>query len=349
MASRLSRHLKPALALLASAGAAALLVPAGAVAAPSPGNPPTVASAEQRLGELAAQNSQLVEQFDRAQQDVATRQAQAVKAQQLAAAAAAQYQAARAQLGATVAAQYEGGSFSATGALLSSNSGQSYLDQLDTLTMLSTHTSQVVDAMKASKKVADSTSKNADVLLSSARAKRDALARQRQQVQTQVNKYTALLATLTSAQRAAYQRMQNPSVSAQTISNAKVQLSAMPATSAAAAKAVRFALEQVGKPYVFGAAGPGSFDCSGLTMAAWASAGVSLPHSAEGQYSYGHHVAFNQLQPGDLMFFYQPIGHVTIYVGGGLMVSAPTEGENVSVVPANAFGGSFTGATRLTH
>jgi cell wall-associated NlpC family hydrolase len=83
-------------------------------------------------------------------------------------------------------------------------------------------------------------------------------------------------------------------------------------------------------------------------MAAWASAGVSLPHSAAGQYDYGRHVSFANLQPGDLLFFYQPIGHVTIYIGDGLMVSAPETGENVSVVPANEFGSNFVGATRLT-
>jgi cell wall-associated NlpC family hydrolase len=59
-------------------------------------------------------------------------------------------------------------------------------------------------------------------------------------------------------------------------------------------------------------------------------------------------VSRSDLQPGDLIFFYQPIGHVTIYVGDGLMVSAPTEGENVSVVPLSAFNADYTGATRLT-
>jgi cell wall-associated NlpC family hydrolase len=83
-------------------------------------------------------------------------------------------------------------------------------------------------------------------------------------------------------------------------------------------------------------------------MAAWAHGGVSLPHSAAEQYNYGHHVSRDQLQPGDLIFFYQPIGHVTIYIGNGMMVSAPTEGENVSVVPLSAFNDSYTGATRLT-
>jgi len=74
---------------------------------------------------------------------------------------------------------------------------------------------------------------------------------------------------------------------------------------------------------------------------------VSLPHSAADQYNYGHHVSYDQLQPGDLMFFYQPIGHVTIYIGNGMMVSAPEPGENVQVVSTDSFKNDFTGATRL--
>ena len=119
------------------------------------------------------------------------------------------------------------------------------------------------------------------------------------------------------------------------------------ASSTGARKAVRFALAQVGKPYVFGAAGPGAFDCSGLTMSSWQQAGVSLPHSALNQYNYGRHVSWDRLQPGDLMFFYEPIAHVTIYIGNGLMVSAPEPGENVQVVPIQTFVNDFSGATRL--
>jgi cell wall-associated NlpC family hydrolase len=151
-----------------------------------------------------------------------------------------------------------------------------------------------------------------------------------------------MLGMLTAQQRAAYLHRVDPTVS---VTRAR----ALPVgPTAAARKAVSFALAQVGKPYVFGAAGPGAYDCSGLTMAAWASAGVHLPHSAAEQYSYGVHVPESGLEPGDLLFFYQPIGHVTIYVGDGLMVSAPTEGEDVQVVPLSYFQSDYVGATRLS-
>ncbi len=97
--------------------------------------------------------------------------------------------------------------------------------------------------------------------------------------------------------------------------------------------AVAFAQAQVGKSYVFGAAGPDAFDCSGLTMAAWASAGVSLPHSAAAQYGVTSRVDSGSLIPGDLVFFYSPISHVGMYVGGGMIVHASNPGTGVVMEP----------------
>jgi cell wall-associated NlpC family hydrolase len=105
--------------------------------------------------------------------------------------------------------------------------------------------------------------------------------------------------------------------------------SAPPAVRASAGKAVATARAQIGKPYEWGASGPGSYDCSGLTSYAWGSAGVSLPHSSRAQYSSLPHVARSQLQPGDLVFFGSPIHHVGIYEGGGMMINAPETGEHV--------------------
>jgi cell wall-associated NlpC family hydrolase len=89
----------------------------------------------------------------------------------------------------------------------------------------------------------------------------------------------------------------------------------------------------IGDPYVYGAAGPSSFDCSGLTMWAWAHGGVSLPHSSQSQYASTTHVAISAVQPGDLLFYYSDIHHVAMYVGGGMMVEAPHTGANVREVP----------------
>ena len=95
--------------------------------------------------------------------------------------------------------------------------------------------------------------------------------------------------------------------------------------------AVAYAMAQVGKAYVWGAAGPSSFDCSGLTLAAWSQAGVSLPHSSSAQYASGPHVSESELQPGDLVFYYSPISHVGMYIGGGKIVNALNPGSGVKV------------------
>ncbi len=98
-----------------------------------------------------------------------------------------------------------------------------------------------------------------------------------------------------------------------------------------AAVAVKTAYAQLGDPYQWGAAGPGSFDCSGLTMYSWAAAGVSLPHSSSAQYSAVPHVSISNLQPGDLVFYYSPISHVGIYIGGGRVIDAPYPGLSVHI------------------
>jgi cell wall-associated NlpC family hydrolase len=90
-------------------------------------------------------------------------------------------------------------------------------------------------------------------------------------------------------------------------------------------------MAQVGKAYVFGAAGPSAFDCSGLTMAAWAQAGVSLPHNSGAQYASGQHVSESELRPGDLVFYYSPISHVGMYIGNGQIVNALNPGAGVKV------------------
>jgi len=343
VAIRFARSVHPLLAVAAitvAASAAALTVEP-TLAGAAPHVQPSVTSVQKQLGELALKNSELVEQYDHAQVMVQRRQKQAAAAELAAQRAESAYEAAHERFRMVIQAQYESGGLGAAAALLDSSSNSNYVDRLQTLTIASRRMAEVVQSVGASRQAAQTASSAAGKALAGARHQRDVVAKARTNVQAQIKKYQSLLARLNSAQRYAYQRQINP-----TVTSARVQHLTQ-ASSAAAARAVHFALAQVGKPYVFGAAGPSSYDCSGLTMAAWERGGVSLPHSAADQYNYGHHVSRDELQPGDLIFFYQPIGHVTIYIGDGLMVSAPTEGENVSVVPLSAFNSDYVGATRL--
>jgi cell wall-associated NlpC family hydrolase len=129
-------------------------------------------------------------------------------------------------------------------------------------------------------------------------------------------------------------------------SSAAVAAAPAAAATPAAQVVVDTAMAQLGKPYVWGGAGPNSYDCSGLTQYAFAAAGVTLPHSSRMQSTMGAPVSRDALQPGDLVFFYSPVSHVGIYIGNGQMVHAPTAGDVVKVSSFDFMPG-FNSARRL--
>jgi peptidoglycan DL-endopeptidase CwlO len=118
-----------------------------------------------------------------------------------------------------------------------------------------------------------------------------------------------------------------------------------PPTSTLGGQAVAIAERYLGVPYVWGGASPSGFDCSGLTMYVYAQLGVSLPHNAAAQYAQLPHVAESDLEPGDLVFF-DGLGHVGIYIGGGEMIHAPHTGTVVQIAPLSG-GGAYFGAARV--
>lgn len=111
----------------------------------------------------------------------------------------------------------------------------------------------------------------------------------------------------------------------------------------AANAAVHAAMGKLGKPYQWGGTGPGGYDCSGLTYSAYRQAGVPIPRTSRAQSTAGVRVAMNDLRPGDLLFYYSPVGHVAMYIGYGQMVHSSTYGKPVSVVPV----GSMKGLTSV--
>ncbi|MGA1298989.1 MAG: C40 family peptidase [Ilumatobacteraceae bacterium] len=121
--------------------------------------------------------------------------------------------------------------------------------------------------------------------------------------------------------------------------------STIPPTTSRAGIAIAAARSQIGVPYRYAAATEGvAFDCSGLTMWAWAQAGVSLPHQSRRQFSSSPRIPIEYIEPGDLIFFYNPISHVSLYVGGGMMVDAPGVGRTVRLKAVNW--SKVVGATR---
>jgi peptidoglycan DL-endopeptidase CwlO len=151
-----------------------------------------------------------------------------------------------------------------------------------------------------------------------------------------------LLSELEAERRAAIEARQERQ--AEQVSRTAARPAPTTAVSGSAAAAVDFAMAQIGDSYVYGAAGPDAWDCSGLTMGAWGAAGVSLPHSSSGQMSSGTPVSSSELQPGDLVFYYSPVSHVGIYVGGGQIVHASNPSSPVSTT--SVFSMPFSGAVR---
>lgn len=303
---------------------------------------------QQRLQVLVRRNAELVEQYNQATTNYGNllRAARGADARYRTALRASQ--SADESFRTAAAARYEGGTFSATGALLDSSSGANYLDQLQTLAVLSQHSAQLASQVSATQRQAQRAKRAADAALAAATAAKNHVVRARAQTKAEIAKYRTLLSSLTAKQRAIWAAQATSRISiVHRAAALRIPAAMGLRMSPRVREAVMFALSQVGKPYVWGTAGPSTYDCSGLTMQAYAAAGVSLPHSAYDQYDYGHHVSFGELKPGDLMFFYDPIAHVTMYIGDGLMVSAPTSGEVVQVISADSYSSDFVGATRL--
>jgi cell wall-associated NlpC family hydrolase len=300
--------------------------------------PTTTSELNVQLAKIAQDNEQLTEQFNAAQIAVDAADVAAAAAQGAADASAANYKTVKAELKDTLAEEYKSSGFNKTAALFTSSSGEDYLAQLSALNRLNVHRGTVLDQLANAKNAADTAKTNSVKALADVTKQRDDLAAQKDALDAKQKAYKAKLASLTVAQQVSYTASTAP---------ASVDLASLPAPSPNAALAVQTALAQMGKPYIYAAGGPNSFDCSGLTQYAWRAAGVSLPHNAAAQYGYGTHVPLNALQPGDLVFYYSPIGHVGMYIGNGLIVNAPTSGDVVRTTGVNS-AGTPVGATRLT-
>ncbi|WP_406421546.1 C40 family peptidase [Streptomyces sp. NBC_00873] len=175
-------------------------------------------------------------------------------------------------------------------------------------------------------------------------ARRADLKKHRTTVRARLADAQKLLDTLSPAERAEFERSDTARAAARADRSAP-RLGTAQAPNARAAEAVAFAYGALGKPYVWGATGPSSFDCSGLTQAAWRSAGVSLPRTTYTQINVGRNIPRSELAPGDLVFFYSGISHVGLYIGDGQMIHAPHPGAPVRIAPID--GMPFAGATRV--
>ena len=239
---------------------------------------------------------------------------------------------ARDELQDSLVSQYQGQSLSAVGQVVVAEDPSAFLSGLSTMSAYQGVQSQLFDTYAIQAKALDiradaTAARTKDITRTQAQ-----LAEEKATIQDKLDEAEQLLSELKEEER---QEM---------LSRGTVRLPTGVETSGRASAAVNYAMAQVGDSYVYGAAGPNAFDCSGLTMMAWAQAGVGLPHSSSAQYGSGPHVAASELRPGDLVFYYSPISHVGMYIGNGLIVHAANPGAGVRV--ADLYSMPYVGAVR---
>ncbi len=241
-------------------------------------------------------------------------------------------EAARDELQDSIVSQYQGQSLSAVGSVVVADDPSAFLSGLSTMSAFQGVQAQLFDAYATQAKALDIRADATADRAADIRRTQSQLAEEKATIQQKLDEAEQLLSRLKEEER---QEM---------LSRGSIRLPTGVEASGRAAAAVNYAMAQVGDSYVYGAAGPSAFDCSGLTMMAWAQAGVGLPHSSSAQYSSGPRVAASDLRPGDLVFYYSPISHVGMYIGNGLIVHAANPSKGVRV--DGVFSMPYVGAVR---
>ncbi len=307
----------------------------GAGAAPQP----TVSQVQAKINQLTSQFDKVSEQLDQASQQLSAAQTKLSQVRVRLNHANGQFQAAQSNMAATAAAAFEDTGATSIAGVLTSGDPSVVLQQGSLLMELSGNRSA------QTKQLLTDASQLAGVEQEVSRTETGVagLKRQLSDHKTSLGKLIdtqkATLASLTVPQQ---QTVQTNSIGAGGTTSATYSGT----TSTQGGKAVAFAYDQLGKPYQWGATGPGSYDCSGLAQAAWAAAGVSIPRTTYAQWAALPHISTSALEPGDLLYF-DGIGHVAIYVGGGYIIDAPQTGMDVQKIPlAGWYKSTLVGAAR---
>jgi peptidoglycan DL-endopeptidase CwlO len=240
----------------------------------------------------------------------------------------------RQQVASAVVQQYQGQALSSATQVLLSDNPDAFLTQLTTVSEYNDQQSQLMADFAVQAKQLEMRKAAAQRELAGIAATKKQLGQDKATIDRKAADAKALLGRLQA--RAAQASRSSERVATPTTTS-------VPASGRAGA-AVQFAMAQVGKAYVYGAAGPNAYDCSGLTMMAWRQAGVSLPHSSSAQMGSGQRVAESDLQPGDLVFYYSPVSHVGMYIGNGQIVNAENPSAGVKVTGLHSM--PYVGAVR---
>ena len=285
----------------------AILAPATAAAAA-----PTPEEIDKQISAQEDKLEQVVEAYNKINIELAGSQAQAQQANDQMTVLVGRLADAQTQTDEIAVMAYEGGPLVETTALISSGDPQILLGRLTSVAQISAAQQDQLTTAARSKADHDTQIAKIKTLVADQTGKQQALADQKKQITADIAQLNALRAKYARAPAAVTAAGPPPQVSGR------------------AGSVVNYVYAQLGKPYAWAAAGPNSFDCSGLTMAAWSTAGVSLPHNAEMQWNAVAHISRSSLAPGDLVF-YRSLNHVAIYVGNGQVIHAPSTGDHVRV------------------
>lgn len=367
-----ARHRRPRapkytkLALGAAAAGTMVLVPSVANADPQP----TISQVNDQLNKLYQQAAHADEAYNAAQDAQSKLQQQVDGINRQITAEQESMAQTKTRLGGLAAEQYRNGGIDpqlqlmmqanpSTMLAMSATVDRLQANNADTLSMLARQkadlavkSKEAADKMQlldAQTKAAEATKKQYEGDVSKAQALLNSLqAKQRAELQAEQERQRA--ASLAAAQAASKQAASSSTSSSSTSSSSSSSSSGsttstgttkvtIPSVSGRAATAVAFARAQIGKPYIFGATGPGGYDCSGLTQAAWKAAGVSIPRTATAQMQGLSAVPGSSAQPGDLVFFYgnsSYVDHVGLYIGNGMVIHAPHPGSSVEIVAVSS-------------
>jgi cell wall-associated NlpC family hydrolase len=279
----------------------------------------------------------------------------------------------RSQMSAFAAQLYRRGPGGAELSLITSGNPNTYLQQVGVLNEISQSQARVMADFETAKSRQATAAAYARATVKEAQATVRGLEKDRAQVEADAGKAQQILQDLQAKQAQLIQAAKD--ATARQAAQARAVALAAEARNAAAAAAsfqsspiveppqaavvhhysgnaaqiaLKVAMDQLGKSYVYGAAGPDHFDCSGLTMYSYGQAGISLPHYTGDQYNQGHHVAESDLQPGDLVFFEKSLGHMGMYVGNGNFIHAPHTGDVVKISALSGYyQNEYAGAVRL--
>ncbi|WP_406392752.1 NlpC/P60 family protein [Streptomyces sp. NBC_00887] len=353
------RTSSPAVGLTTAALASVtLLSTQSATAAPAEPKP-SIEEVQKKVDDLYRQAGTATQQYNKAKASSTQQRSKVDALLEAAAKRADKLNETRRELGNYAAAQYRSGAIAPTATFFLADDPQSYFDQDQLMARMTSQQQKAVADFRTQQSEAATKRVEATKSLQTLTESQTTLRTSKQQVQNKLAEARTLLSELTAEEKARLAELERKKEAearrkAEELAREQAATAKAEADRAAeeaskeeagtgtgtgtgsdssyaskADKVLAFARDQIGKPYVWGATGPSSYDCSGLTQAAWKAAGVDLPRTTWDQVEVGTRVATADLKPGDLVFFYDDISHVGIYKGDGMMIHAPKPGANV--------------------